>query len=94
MAAATSRRKSAGMLLNIVTALELFKFLFGGRNLAGEDRIYAVNADGQLLSYGDAGTLGNASDPMVVGSGGWMPFNFLFGGTNAEGRDRIYAVPN
>jgi hypothetical protein len=33
-----------------------FKFLFSGRNLSGEDRIYAVDQNGQLLSYGDAGT--------------------------------------
>ncbi len=71
---------------------EPFKFLFGGRNLAGEDRIYAVNADGQLLSYGDGGTLGNVSNPMVVGFGGWEPFKFLFGGRNLAGEDRIYAV--
>ena len=69
-----------------------FTFLFGGRNLAGEDRIYAVNADGQLLSYGDAGTAGNVSDPVVVGFGGWQPFTFLFGGRNLAGEDRIYAV--
>jgi hypothetical protein len=30
-----------------------FKFLFAGRNAAGEDRIYAVNQDGELLCYGD-----------------------------------------
>jgi len=37
---------------------------------AGQDRIYAVDQDGQLLSYGDAGTPGNVSDPVVVGFGG------------------------
>ncbi|WP_082007975.1 M4 family metallopeptidase [Microbacterium mangrovi] len=47
---------------------------------------------GQLLSYGDAGTPGNVSDPDVVGFGGWQAFTFLFGGRNAAGRDRIYAV--
>ena len=69
-----------------------FKFLFGGRNLAGDNRIYAVNANGQLLSYGDGGTLGNVSNPMVVGFGGWTPFKFLFGGRNLAGDNRIYAV--
>ncbi|HEY7617775.1 MAG TPA: hypothetical protein VH744_13300, partial [Terriglobales bacterium] len=44
-----------------------FKFLFSGRNVAGENRIYAVDQDGQLLSYGDAGTPGNVSAPVVVG---------------------------
>ena len=69
-----------------------FKFLFGGRNAAGQDRIYAVNQNGQLLSYEDAGTPGNVSDPMVVGFGGWQDFKFLFGGRNSAGQDRIYAV--
>ena len=32
-----------------------FKFLFSGRNVAGENRIYAVDQNGQLLSYGDVG---------------------------------------
>jgi hypothetical protein len=69
-----------------------FKFLFAGRNAAGEDRIYAVNQNGELLSYGDAGTLGNVSNPVVVGFGGWQQFKFLFAGRNAAGEDRIYAV--
>ena len=69
-----------------------FKFLFAGRNAAGQDRIYAVNQSGELLSYGDAGTLGNVSDPVVVGFGGWLQFKFLFAGRNAAGQDRIYAV--
>jgi hypothetical protein len=47
---------------------------------------------GQLLSYGDAGTPGNVSDPMVVGFDGWLDFKFLFSGTNASGENRIYAV--
>ena len=47
---------------------------------------------GELLSYGDAGTPGNVSDPMVVGFGGWTPFKFLFGGRNLAGDNRIYAV--
>jgi hypothetical protein len=69
-----------------------FKFLFAGRNAAGQDRIYAVNPNGQLLSYGDAATQGNVSNPMVVGFGGWSPFKFLFAGRNAAGQNRIYAV--
>jgi len=69
-----------------------FKFLFAGRNLAGQDRIYAVDKDGRLLSYGDAGTPGNVSDPDVVGFGGWQVFKFLFAGRDAAGHDRIYAV--
>jgi hypothetical protein len=47
---------------------------------------------GELLSYGDAGTPGNVSDPMVVGLGGWLGFRFLFAGQNLSGADRIYAV--
>lgn len=35
---------------------------------------------GELLSYGDAGTLGNVSDPVVVGFGGWSDFKFFFWG--------------
>jgi hypothetical protein len=69
-----------------------FKFLFGGRNAAGQDRIYAVNDQGQLLSYTDDGTAGNVSDPAIVGFGGWTDFKFLFAGRNAAGQDRIYAV--
>lgn len=69
-----------------------FTFLFGGRNVLGQDRVYAVNAQGQLLSYGDAGTQGNVSSPVVVGFGGWLAFKFLFAGKNAAGEDRIYAV--
>jgi hypothetical protein len=69
-----------------------FKFLFAGRNAAGEDRIYAVDQNGQLLSYGDAGTPGNVSSPVVVGLAGWQDFKFLFAGRNVAGEDRIYAV--
>jgi hypothetical protein len=47
-----------------------FKFLFAGQNLSGENRIYAVNQSGQLLSYGDDGTPGNVSAPVTVGFGG------------------------
>ncbi|MGQ0659229.1 MAG: hypothetical protein ACT4NU_14285 [Chromatiales bacterium] len=69
-----------------------FKFLFAGRNVAGENRIYAVNQDGELLSYGDAGTPGNVSNPVVVGLAGWLDFKFLFAGGNVAGENRIYAV--
>lgn len=47
---------------------------------------------GQRLSYGDAGTPGNVSNPMVVGFGGWLDFKFLFAGRNAAGENHIYAV--
>jgi hypothetical protein len=69
-----------------------FKFLFAGKNLSGEDRIYAVDQSGQLLSYGDDGTPGNVSSPVTVGFGGWLAFKFLFAGKNLSGEDRIYAV--
>jgi hypothetical protein len=69
-----------------------FKFLFAGKNLSGENRIYAVNQLGQLLSYGDDGTPGNVSAPVTVGFGGWQAFKFLFAGANLSGGNRIYAV--
>ncbi len=69
-----------------------FKFVFAGENLAGENRIYAVDHNGRLLSYGDAGTPGNVSSPVVVGFGGWAAFKFLFAGRNLAGENRIYAV--
>ena len=69
-----------------------FKFLCAGQNLAGQNRIYAVDQAGQLLSYGDTGSPGNVSSPMVVGFGGWRDFRFLFAGKNAAGENRIYAV--
>ena len=59
---------------------------------AGQDRIYAVDPSGQLLSYGDAGTPGNVSDPVTVGFGGWQGFTHVFAGRDAAGHDRIYAV--
>jgi pimeloyl-ACP methyl ester carboxylesterase len=71
---------------------EVFRFLFAGRNAAGENRIYAVDQNGQLLSYGDAGTPGNVSSPVVVGLAGWEAFKCLFAGRNAAGEDRIYAL--
>ncbi len=69
-----------------------FAFLFSGQDLLSQNRIYAVNQQGQLLSYGDAGTPGNVSNPMIVGFGGWLQFKFLFGGRNSAGQNRIYAV--
>ena len=63
----------------------------GGFLVVVEDR-NAPFASGQLLSYGDAGTPGNVSAPMVVGFGGWQAFKFLFSGRNLAGEDRIYAV--
>jgi hypothetical protein len=44
---------------------------------------------GELLSYGDVGTRGNVSNPVVVGFDGWLAFRFLFADRN---NDRIYAV--
>jgi hypothetical protein len=69
-----------------------FQFLFAGSNSAGRNCIYAVNQQGQLLSYGDTGTLGNVSDPVIVGFGGWTDFQFLFAGSNSAGQARIYGV--
>ena len=69
-----------------------FQFLFAGKDVSGNNRIYAVNQSGQLLSYGDAGTPGNVSDPVIVGFGGWQAFKFLFAGANLSGENRIYAV--
>jgi hypothetical protein len=63
-----------------------------GTVAGGGPQIYAVDQDGQLLSYGDAGTPGNVSDPVVVGFGGWQAFKFVFGGRNVAGEDHIYAV--
>jgi hypothetical protein len=69
-----------------------FQFLFAGVNASGWPRIYAVNDEGQLLSYTDNGTPGNVSDPVVAGFGGWGQFQFLFAGRNALGEYHIYAV--
>jgi hypothetical protein len=69
-----------------------FQFLFAGKDVSGNNRIYAVNQSGQLMSYGDAGTPGNVSDPVIVGFGGWQAFKFLFAGANLSGGNRIYAV--
>jgi hypothetical protein len=63
----------------------------GGFVVVVEDRNAPFEA-GQLLSYGDAGTPGNVSDPVIVGFGGWQGFTFLFAGGNIAGENRIYAV--
>ena len=44
----------------------------------GENRIYAVNQGGQLLSYSDNGTPGNVGHPVVVGADGWDQFSTVF----------------
>lgn len=67
--------------------------VFAGKDSAGNDRIYAVNSHGNLLSYSDNGKTGNVGGPAVVGKGIWMDmFLFLFAGTNAAGQHRIYGV--
>jgi hypothetical protein len=80
---------------------QAFTHVFAGRNAAGEhaageDRIYAVDQAGQLLSYGDSGLAGNVSSPTIVGLGGWQAFTHVFAGTdvsgNAQYMQRIYAV--
>jgi len=64
------------------------------RNIASQPFTITLGGPlgGRLLSYGDAGTPGNVSAPVVVGFGGWADFKFLFAGKNASGEDRIYAV--
>lgn len=63
----------------------------GGFVVVVEDRSASFTS-GRLLPYGDAGTPGNVSDPVTVGTGGWQVFPWLFAGRNAAGEDRIYAV--
>jgi hypothetical protein len=63
----------------------------GGFVVTVEDRNAPFEA-GQLLSYDDAGTPGNVSNPVIVGFGGWLAFRFLFAGANLGGENRIYAV--
>ena len=60
-----------------------------GSDLTGVCVYPPPGVQGELLSYGDAGTLGNVSDPVLVGFGGWLQFKFLFAGRNAAGEDRI-----
>jgi hypothetical protein len=73
-----------------------------GKKTAYQDLLAAVKGlsittdnpfvNGELLSYGDSGTVGNVSNPVTVGSGGWLGFKFLSAGRNALGENRIYAV--
>jgi hypothetical protein len=69
-----------------------FPFLFAGRDVSGENHIYAVNQNGQLLAYDDDGGQGDVADPVVVGFGGWLDFKSLFAGANVSGENRIYAA--
>jgi hypothetical protein len=55
-------------------------------------RLTTPFTSGELLSYGDAGTTGNVSSPVIVGLGGWQEFSFLFSGRDVSGASRIYAV--
>jgi len=71
--------------------ISVFGAIPSGFAIAVEDR-NAPFETGELLSYGDAGTTGNVSDPNIVGLGGWQDFKFLFAGTNLGGENRIYAV--
>ena len=68
-----------------------------GRNtIPGGFRVAVVDGapsrPASCLSYGDAGTPGNVSDPVTVGFGGWQVFAHVFAGRDAAGQDRIYAV--
>jgi hypothetical protein len=67
-----------------------FKFLFGGMNKAGQGRIYAVDQQGRLLSYGDNGDA--VSGPTTLENVGWANFKFVFASTNLAGQGRIYSV--
>lgn len=69
-----------------------FKFVFAGANLNGQGRIYAVTQTGELLSYGDHGTLANVAGATTVGFDGWSQFKFVFAGANKNGQNQIYAV--
>jgi hypothetical protein len=53
---------------------------------------FPILGAGQLLSYGDAGTPGNVSEPVVVGFDDWLGFKLLFAGGNLAGQNCIYAV--
>ncbi len=75
---------SGSGVVNAVSAVDLLLMDVIGYDLG--------TIPGQLLSYGDAATPGNVSDPTVVGFGGWADFRFLFGGRDQTGQDRIYAV--
>ena len=69
-----------------------FSFLFAGKNALGQNRIYAVNEGGQLLSYAPTNPL---SGEVIVGADGWafgQNFGQVFAGVNLLGHNRIYAV--
>ena len=63
-----------------------FLFLFSG----GNNILYAVDQEGELLRYVDGSQTGggDVSSPQIVGRGGWQQFGFLFGG----GNNVIYAA--
>jgi hypothetical protein len=73
-----------------------FQSLFAGANAINENHIYAVNDEGQLLSYTDNGAPGNVGPASVtVGADGWLQFKFLFAGRNEQppfAVNVIYAV--
>lgn len=79
------------VVLDTNVAVSVTDSISGGFLVVVEDRDAAFDA-GQLLSYGDSGTSGNVSSPVVVGFGGWHAFDFLFAGMDATGQNRIYAV--
>ncbi len=69
-----------------------FSFLFAGKNALGQNRIYAVNERGQLLSYAPTNPL---SGEVIVGADGWgfgQNFSAVFAGVNLLGENQIYAV--
>jgi hypothetical protein len=69
-----------------------FSFLFAGKNKHGQNRIYAVNEGGQLLSYAPTNPL---SGEVIVGADGWgfgQNFSAVFAGVNKLGENHIYAV--
>ena len=85
LAVGESLTTDTGVVVQVTSALP------GGYHVRIEDPSQRPLV-GQLVSYGDAGTPGNVSAPVVVGFGGWQDFKFLFGGRNVAGEDRIYAV--
>ena len=86
-----------GNILSLVLAdnnggWNTFSFLFAGKNALGQNRIYAVNEGGQLLSYAPTNPL---SGEVIVGADGWafgQNFSAVFAGVNSLGENRIYAV--